>query len=60
MFTWIRHYGAKVCALPSALLVTSATEGEGGCVFTPFFLSVFVDGFWTGSVCDKDELIRFW
>ena len=29
----------EVCALPSALLVTSATEG-GGYVFTPFCLSV--------------------
>ena len=58
-------------------IVTSATEGEGGYVFTPFCLSVCLSiwlctGYlkklypglgetrWTGWVCRKDKLIRFW
>ena len=56
-------------------LITSTTEGEGGYVFTHFCLSVSVclctgclkklltnpdEILWTGSVCDKDEMIRFW
>ena len=61
--------------IPSSLCVfTSATEGAGGYVFTPF-LSVCLslcrgyhkklltdpdEIFWIGWVCDTDELIRFW
>ena len=73
MFSWIRHDVAEVCALPSALLVTSATEVEGIYVFTPFCLSVCLctgylkklctdldETWWTFWVCDKEELIRFW
>ena len=53
-------------------IITSATEGEGGYVFTPFCLFVWIQDIseklgidpdevlWTGSVCDKDELMRFW
>ena len=54
--------------------VTPTTEGEGGYVFTSvcLFVCLFVyrisqkvvDGsdeiLWTGSVCDEDELFRFW
>ena len=51
---------------------TSATEGEGGYVFTPFSLFVCVQDIskscgWIRTkfggiswVCDHDELIRFW
>ena len=55
------------------ILVTSTTEGEGGYVFTSFCLFVclcagYLKKLWTdldeilrtGSVCDKDEMIRFW
>ena len=40
----------EVCAPPSAVLITFATEGEGGYVFTPFclFISVCL------SVCVQD------
>ena len=54
-------------------IFTSATEGEGGYVFTPFCLFVCLctrylkklwtdpnENLWTGWVCDKDEQIRFW
>ena len=54
-------------------LITPATEGEGGYVFTHFCLSVCLcTGYrkklrtdpdvtwWRGLVCDKDELIRCW
>ena len=52
--------------------MSSATEAEGGYVFTPFYLFVCVQDIskkmgmdldkmlWTDSVCDKDEVIRFW
>ena len=54
-------------------IITSAIDGERGYVFTPLCLSVCLcavylkklwtdpdEILWTGSVCDKDELIRFW
>ena len=56
----------------SSVIITSTTEGEGGDVFTPFCLICLCTGYlkklwtdpdeilWTGSVCDKDELMRFW
>ena len=75
MFSWIRHYGAEVCAPPSALLVISIItppKVEGGYVFTPVCLFVCLcagylkklwtdsdEIWWAGLVCDKDELIRF-
>ena len=55
------------------VIFTSATKSEGGYVFTP--LSLFVclcvgyvtklwtdsnESWWTGWVCDKEELIQFW
>ena len=52
-------------------LITSTTEGEGGC-FHPFLSVCLCAGYlktlwmnldeiwWAGLVCDKDELIRFW
>ena len=55
----------------ASIIFTSTTEGEGGYVFTPFCLFVYLctgylkklwtdpdEIWWTGSVCDKDELIR--
>ena len=55
------------------MFITSATEGEGGYVFTPLCLFVWLcEGYlkklwrdpdeilWAGWVCGKDELIRFW
>ena len=54
-------------------IFTSATEGEGGYVFTPLCLfvclcagclkNVWMDLYeiwWAGWVCDTDKLIRVW
>ena len=64
---WLTGGHAKLISY--FLIFTSATEGEGRFVFTSFCLytrylkELWRDPdkiLWTGSVCDKDELIRFW
>ena len=58
--------------LAKMFFITSATEGEGGYAFTAFCLFVCLcaghlkklwtdpdEILWTGSVCDKEEQIRF-
>ena len=57
------------------MIFTSVTEGEGGYVFTPLCMFVYLavcrisqkvlwtdpdEILWTGSVCDKEELIQLW
>ena len=53
-------------------IITSATKGEGGYVFTPFLSVCLYAGYLkklftdldeilrTGWVCDKEEMFQFW